>query len=209
MSLVGTGDIRTWIKVSDADKTPNVKFEALINAIEGYIEQYTNRKLEAQLFKTMPDYCYFDGTGIDTMWTPVFPIWRVDELVIDSDRVFTDSGSLVSTNGENLIIYPSEGKIVLDTSSGFGIFTRGRRNVRLAYYAGYGAGSYPVPSDLKQVIVEMVVASFNEGITGVHTVVGPQESKFIKMLSKNTYWSNVINSYKNYAIIAGLNVGVY
>lgn len=209
MSIVGTGDVRTWLNLPEADKGPNAKIASLINAVEGFAEQYTKRKLEAAQFTTNPDYCYFDGTGLSTLWTPVTPIWRVDEIVIDNNREFTDAGTLVSTNGEGLIIYPSEGKIVLDQNSGFGVFTRGQRNVRLKYYAGYGEGSYPAPYDLKQVIIEMVTTSFNEGITGIHTVVGPQESKLVKMLSTNTFWSDVLNSYKNYSIMAGLNVGVY
>ena len=143
------------------------------------------------------------------MWTPVFPIWRIDEIRIDNNRVFTDPGTLVSTNGENLIIYPEEGKIKLDTNSGFGSFARGSRNVRLKYFAGFAAGSYPVPIDLKQVIIEMSAASFSEGITGVHTVVGPQESRVMNMLRNNSFWTQVLDSYKNYSMMAGLNRDVF
>ena len=45
-------------------------------------------------------------------------------------------------------------------------------------------------------MIEMCVESFKEGMTAVHSVVGPQESKFIQMLSRNSFWSNVLNKYK-------------
>lgn len=205
MSLVGTGDVREWLNIPISDYQPNAKISTLISAVEKYIEQYCSRKFEAQLFETHPDYCYFDGTGAHSIWLPVYPIWRVDEVRIDNDRDFTDSGTLVSTNGEDLIIYPTEGKVTLDTSSSFGSYARGRRNVRFKYYAGYGTGSYPIPGDLKQVIIEMVVQAFNEGITGIHTVMGQQESKIMRMLSGRSFWTDVLNSYKNYSIMTGLN----
>ncbi len=207
--LVGTGEVKNWMGLPDSDNKPNAKAELLINAVEGFIERYCKRKFEAEQFTTNPDYSFFDGTGISSMWTPVFPIWRVDEIRIDNNRVFTDSGTLVSTDGADLIIYPTEGKITLDTSSGFGKFSRGRRNVRLKYFAGYAAGSYPIPFDLKQVIIEMVTASFSEGITGIHTVTGQQESKVMNMLSRNSFWTNTLNSYKRYDVMAGLNADVF
>lgn len=201
--LVGTGDIRSWLGIEDGDKGPNAKLESLSNAIQSFVENYTGRKLEAQLFETHPDYCYFDGTGLRFMYLPVYPIWRVDELRIDSDRVFTDSGTLASTDGDDLIIYPKESKIALDPQNNpFGSFVRGRRNIRVKYYAGYAAstGSYIIPYDLKQTIIEMAVESLSERITGIHSVVGPTETRIMNMLSGNSVWRKTLNAYKNYAI---------
>ena len=201
--LVGTGDIRTWLGIEDGDKKPNAKLESISQAIQAFVENYTGRKLEAQLFNTDPDYCYFDGTGLRFMYLPVYPIWRVDELRIDNDRLFTDSSTLASTDGADLIIYGKEGKVAIDLSnSSHGSFTRGRRNVRVKYYAGYGAGSYPLPYDLKQVIIEMAVQTHKEGMTGLHAVVGPQETKIMNYLSGNSMWRKTLNSYKNYAVNA-------
>lgn len=203
--LVGTADIRSWLGLEDGDKKPNAKLETLSQAIQAFVEGYTSRKLEAQQFTTHPDYCYLDGMGTRFMYLPVYPIWRVDEIRIDNDHVFTDSGTLVSTDGDDILIYPKEGKVDLDTQTNpFGSFTRGRRNVRVKYYAGYAAttGSYIIPYDLKQVIIEMVVQTHKEGMTGLHAVVGPQETRIMNLMSGNSMWRKVLNSYKNYAVNA-------
>jgi hypothetical protein len=89
-----------------------------------------------------------------------------------------------------------------------GYFTKGHRNIKIDYVAGYApvvggtnngaVSSYPIPNDLKQVMIEMSVQAFKEGITAVHTVVGGLESppSFIQLLSNNSFWRNVLNKYK-------------
>ena len=194
--LVGTGDIRTWLALASNDTGPNQKLENLSNAVQDFIENQCNRKFEAVLYKTHPYHCYFDGTGQAFIYLPQYPIWYVNEVAIDADRNFA-AGATIAT--DDIIVYPQEGKIVSEA----GYFTRGRRNVRVEYYAGYGTGSYPVPFDLKQVIIEMSVQAVKEGITAVHTVVGTEETKFIQMLNKDSMWRKTIMSYKNMAVITG------
>jgi hypothetical protein len=99
----------------------------------------------------------------------------------------------------DLVVYWEQGKIYSEA----GYFTKGHRNIKINYIAGYGpaaSSSYPVPYDLKQVIIEMAVQSFKEGITGVHTVQGIEETKMIQMLSANTVWKNTLNAYKKYSV---------
>jgi hypothetical protein len=204
--LIGTGDVRSYLGLDPEDKKPNAKISSLINSIQGFAENYCNRPFEAKLYKTDPQYCYFDGTGYGVMFLPVYPVWYVNEVAIDADRVF---GSATLTATDDIILYETAGKIVGDA----GNFTKGRRNVRLEYYAGYGAGTHPthdgqgfvqfaVPYDLKQTIIEMVIKAINEGITGIHTIAGVEENKLVQMLNSNSVWKATLDIYKRWDINA-------
>lgn len=190
--LIGTGDVRIWMGLPDGDKGPNAKILTLCQAIQTFVERYTQRKLEAQRFTTHPDYCYLDGTGQPWIYLPVYPIWNIYECAIDGDRDF-GSGTLVAT--DDIFFYP-DGKVISDEA---GYFTRGRRNVRFDYYAGYSGtttDSYPLPADLKQTMIEMIAESYKVGLTAIHQVQMPQgEVAFLKLLSNNTFWKECLGRY--------------
>jgi len=204
--LIGTGDVRTYLALPLEDKTANTKIASVINSIQGFAENYCNRPFEAKLYKTDPQYCYFDGTGHGFMFLPVYPVWYVNEVALDGNRVF-GSGTLTATN--DIILYEQAGKIVSDA----GYFSKGKRNVRVEYYAGYGTGTHPthdgqgivqfaVPYDLKQTIIEMVIKALNEGITGVHTVAGVEENKLVQMMNTNSVWRATLDIYKRWDVNA-------
>jgi hypothetical protein len=193
--LIGTSDLRSWLSLQDSDKTANDKLENLSLAIQDFVQNYTNRKLEATYYSNHRDYSIYDGNGFSSIFTKQYPISWVNQVYVDSDRVWS-SGSLIAS--ADLVIYWETGEIYSEA----GFFTKGRRNVRIDYIAGFGpatASSYPLPYDLKQTMIEMAVQTFKEGITGVHSVQGVEETKFIQMLSSNTLWRNTLNSYKNFA----------
>ena len=204
MSLISTADIRVWLGLAEGDKTPNEKLASISKAVEDFVDSYTNRQLEAKVYRTDPSFSYLDGNGRPWILAPQYPISYITEIAIDSDRAF-GSGTLLAS--ADFFWYPS-GKIV---SEG-GYFTRGRRNVRLDYVAGYApvvggthnaaVSTYPMPYDLKQTMIEMVVESFKEGITAIHSVQGAEgETKMINMLSKNSFWKTTLNKYKAFDIM--------
>lgn len=194
--LIGTSDVRSWLSIPDGEKAPNDKLLTLCTAIQSFVESYCNRKFEAQRFKTHPDYSYLDGTGKSWIYLPVYPIWDIYEVAVDGSREF-GSGTLIGTDD---IFFNSQGKVYTEAE----YFTRGRRNVRFDYYAGYGAGSYPLPYDLKQVMVEMVVDSYKSGLTAIHQVQLPTgETSFMKLLSNNTFWKETLARYTK---IAGMDI---
>ena len=116
---------------------------------------------------------------------------------------------------DDVVLYETEGKVAAVQGD---YFMKGRRNIRLEYYAGYGAGthashdglgyvSFPVPYDLKQVIIEMVVQANKEGISGVHSISGDQgDTHMMQMLSGKSMWRQTINLYKNYARLPSYDV---
>lgn len=202
MSLISTADLRTWLSIEDGDTKPNAKLEDISKAVEDFVDSFTNRKLEAARYNSDPQFTYLDGNGETYIYTRQYPISYVYGVYVDADRVF-GSGTEIAT--ADIFYYPS-GKVV---SEG-GYFTRGRRNVKIDYIGGYApvvggthdntVSSYPLPYDLKQVMLEMTVESYKEGISAIHTVVTPGqvEPKIIQMLSKNSFWSNVLNKYKSF-----------
>lgn len=207
MSLISTSDLRVWMGIEDGDKSPNAKLSAIAQAVEDFVDSYTNRKLEAAVYRTNNDYCYLDGTGKPWIYLPLYPVSYVSEVNIDSARDF-GSGTLLAS--ADFFFYPNSGKLV---SEG-GYFTYGRRNIRLDFIAGYApvvggthnavVSSYPLPLDLQQVMKEMAVNSFKEGITAIHTAQssGGQGvfGQFHYMLAGESFWKNVLNKYKNFAV---------
>lgn len=208
MSLISTYDVRLWMGIEEGDENPNAKIASIISVIEDFADSYTNRKLEAARYLTHPDFSYYDGNGKNYIYLKQYPVSYVSSVNMDADRVFA-SGTLFASS--DYYWYPSEGKLRMEGNHWpfdrySGGFYHGRRNILVDYIAGYApvvggthnaaVSTYPIPMDLRQTMIEMCVESFKEGMTAVHSVVGPQESKFIQMLSRNSFWSNVLNKYK-------------
>ena len=205
--LISTYDIRLWMGTPEGDKDVNPKLSYISQAVQDFVESYTNRQLEAKRYLTDPDYSYFDGNGRDFIYLPVYPVSYVSSVHIDANREF-GSGTLVAS--ADLFWYPRDGKLVLDSD----VLYRGRRTIRIDYIAGYApiagvvggthnptVSSYPIPNDLKQTMIEMCVESIKEGITAVHTVqpgAGGGDPRVIQMLSRNSSWTNVLNKYKSF-----------
>jgi hypothetical protein len=211
MSLIGTAEVRQWLGLAEGDKEPNDKIATLIDAVEDYVEGACNRKFEAQLYKTDVNYCYLDGTGMAFLYLPQYPVWYVNEVIIDADRNFP-VGYLIGT--DDIILYEQEGRIVSEA----GYFTKGKKNVRVEFYAGFASGShtshfgeglvqFPVPTDLKQTVVEMVSQLIKDGVTTLHSPQQDNRRSFEQMVSSNSFWKGTINSYKNFSAVA--NYGYY
>lgn len=204
--LIGTADVREWLKIPDGDKQPNPKLYTLCLAVQDFCDSFTHRKLEAARYNSDPQYTYLDGSGKRWIYVNQYPVSYVHEVNVDSDRDF-GTGTQIAL--DDFFFYP-DGKVVSEA----GYFIRGRRNVKIDYTAGYAplaggtydssVSSYPLPYDLKQVMIEMVADSFKEGVTSIHSVSSAEETKFIRMLSGNTSWKMTLDRYKR--IDMGLGV---
>lgn len=196
--LIGTGDVRQWVTIPAGDKEPNPKLNSLCQAVQDFCNSYTHRELEAARYNSDPQYSFLDGRGKAWIYVPQYPVSYVFGAYVDSDREF---GTATMIDAGDIFFYP-DGKII---SEG-GYFIRGRRNVKIDYIAGYApivggthdaaVSSYPLPYDLKQTMVEMVVDAFKEGVTAIHSVVSGEETKFIRMFSGKTAWKMTLDRYK-------------
>ena len=193
----------------DGDKRINPKLLAIAQAIQAFVECSCNRNLEAQHYHNDPYYSYIDGRGKRFFYLPQHPVSYLSEVNVDPNRVW-NSSTIVSPND---YFWMPTGKVEANAvnfypNSDNGYFYRGKRIIKCDYIAGYApvvggtwdstVSTYPIPADLKQVMVEMCVESIKEGITGVHTVQGNTTTpdRFTKMLSANSFWMEVITSFK-------------
>lgn len=215
MSLISTYDLRLWMGLEEGDKKPNAKLSSIALAVEDFVDSYTGRKLEAARYLTNPDFSYYDGTGKNYLYLTQYPVSYVSSVNMDADHAF-GAGTLFASG--DYFWYPSSGKLRLsgtqwpfDNCSGG--FNHGRRNILVDFIAGYApvvggtynavVSSYPLPLDLKQTMMEMCVESFKEGMTAVHSVVGQSESKFIQMLTRNSFWSHTLTKHKAFDMMIG------
>ena len=221
MSLISTGDVVTWLGMSSSDRDIFPKLEAVAKAIEDFADSYTNRKLEAQRYLTDPYYSYLDGQGGRWIYLPQYPVSYVSSVNVDNSRVFA-SATLVAS--ADYFWYPN-GKVVVEgdyfsseESFGGSLMVRGRRNILIDYTAGFApvvggthnaaVSTYPLPYDLKQVLLEMTAQSVKEGITALKTVVPPQgDVKFMQMLSGNSFWRTVLDKYRAFSKSLGISRG--
>ena len=199
MGLISTADLRSWLSLPSGDKKSNVKLDSIAKAIEDFVDSYTMRKIEATRYNTDPHNTFLDGNGSREIYLPQFPVSYVFQVNVDSEREY---GSANDIDLADVFYYPN-GKLVSES----GFFSKGMRNVKVDYIAGFApvvggtynaqVSSYPLPLDLKQVMVEMTVETFKEGITAIHTIdAGDHGDKIIRMLTQNSFWSNVLNKYK-------------
>jgi hypothetical protein len=201
--LVSTYDIRNWLGLEDGDKEPNAKFEAISKAVQDFCCTMTGRQLEAKHYATDPEHCYLDGKGERYLYLPQYPVSYVASINIDADRAFGSSTQLAASD----FVYYSSGKVYNDN----GLFYKGRRNILVDYVAGYApvvggtwnssVSTYPIPNDLKQVMVEMSAEAFKEGLTAVHSIVGSENApgRFVQLLTGKSFWRQVLNFHANYA----------
>lgn len=200
MALISTGDIRTWMGIEEGDKKPNPKFEAIIPAVQGFCDSYLNRRLEAETYFQDQRFSYLDGNNERTIFLPQYPVSYVSSVHVDTDRVFDDSTKIAEAD---FYFYPS-GKLITEGSH----FVQARRNVLVHYTAGYApivggshnsaVSTYPIPADLKQVMVEMCVDSIKEGMTALHSVVGDKAPP-TSMIDKNGFWRETLLKYRAYS----------
>lgn len=124
--------------IPDADQT---RIENLINAASLHANSHTKRKLLAR------DYTEdYDGQALNELVLNEYPVNSITSIYIDADRDFTSDTELT----DDYYIYYDDIGVVVRTN---GVFTKGRKNVRITYNAGLTT----IPEDLKQSAAEMVL----------------------------------------------------
>lgn len=141
---------------------------ALITALSRYVINFTGRKGLNQVLSVTD---VLDGSGSDKQFLNEFPIQAVASVSIFGVAVQAspDGISAGYINDLNSVI------LLPGTSWGFGSlgqykarFPRGRRNITVAYTAGYGPATDPpgnsifngAPDDLGQAVTELVVQQY-------------------------------------------------
>lgn len=156
----------------------------LISQSSKKISEYCGgRKFAAQDYTGSDENTLYDGEGDSILLTRQYPINSVTSLKDDPDRAFGASSLIDSSD---YVIYPTHGKIELDGLT----FTIGKRNIKIAYNAGYD----PLPRDLVLACEQLVMADYLEHLASVNVAASDEVIYKPEKLRKEA-WA-VIERYK-------------
>jgi hypothetical protein len=160
VDLCTLADLRAWLNVG-ATTTDDVLLQSLLTRVSATMQNWMNR--------TIPSASYTetrDGNGSDSMVMANKPIIDVASLTIGGKSIPESPDGI-----QNGYVFGEWGIYLL----GYG-FTQGRRNVKIAYTAGYAT----VPNDLAQACIEQAAYQYRQkshiGQTG--TGMGPEHISF-------------------------------
>jgi len=140
-ALISVSDFKKFIGQTTSSTDYEGRYEDIINQVSWRFNSMTNRKLKARELTE-----YYDGTGGSQLYTKEWPINdSASEIDIrtDSDRSYSTSSKIGSTS---IIIYSSEGKVILDGES----FETGPQSIKLVYNAGYSTIPYELAYACKE-----------------------------------------------------------
>jgi hypothetical protein len=152
-------DLKAWLNISTS--TDDVLLQRLLTAVSVTMQNWMNR--------TIPQASYTDtrdGNGSDTLSLAYKPVTAVTSVTVNGQAV------LPSPDGIQPGFVFSDTAVYLIGSR----FTQGRRNVQVAYTAGYAT----IPADLAQACIEQAAYQYRAkshiGQTG--TGMGPEHISF-------------------------------
>lgn len=137
-ALLDVADVFNYMKLPtpDANDPDYTLVESLINRASDFVESYIGHPV---INKSMT--VKLDGNGADELMLPYFPVQSVESVIMD--------GVDVTSNAD---FYP-EGFLFFKDC---GTFTRGKKNVEVAYTVGHGANKNAIPQDIKQAALLIV-----------------------------------------------------
>ena len=138
---------KNYLQLEMAETKDNNTVIQFINSASWFCNSYTYRKLKSRSLTE-----YYSGDGENVIFTNNYPITAITNVYDDPDRSYgadtlIDSGDLVYM--PNDLAY----KIVYDG----GTFTRGIKNLKVEYTAGYET----VPYDLEEACLQVVGMFWN------------------------------------------------
>ena len=170
--LVTLADMKAYLNIESSDTAYDDIITDMINAVGAQFDNYTNRTLEAD------DYTLqIDGSGLDHIFLPDYPINSITSLHIDTDRVFGDDAEISTSN---YVKYDASGKITLVSNSWWcGKFPAEAQCVKIVYNAGYittAGDTYNLPADIYKACKDQVKYLYRkwqnseEGLSSYSTV---------------------------------------
>ena len=155
-ALVDWPTVITYLKLEDTPEE-EAYYALLINAASNIANKTAKRHLKAKDYDEV-----LDGSGIDTLVMPGYPVITITKLYVDTARVFG-----IDTEVTDYLIYEKSGVLALINS----VFPAERQCVKVQFNAGYAAGN--VPYDLQVAILETIAWNqkrFSSGTIGVKSM---------------------------------------
>lgn len=132
VALISLNDAKAFLKVTA--NTDDGIIGDLINGVSQMINQYCGRTL---LSATYTDY--LDGTGSAELLLPNYPVTAITSINDDVDRVWAAGDNIDITTNVN---WEGTSGIVRLWNNEYG-FSKGNRNVKVVYVAGYSLATMP------------------------------------------------------------------
>jgi len=153
-SLITLEDLKEYLADLATDELVtggerNEELEHIINAVSGYCNTRTHRKL-----KTRENTEYYDGDGTDVLFVDNYPITSTAATISIWNDVDRDYGDNEKIDAEDIIIYADDGIIKLEED----VFSKGYQSVKITYTAGYtltAGETHTIPGDLSMAVKMM------------------------------------------------------
>lgn len=140
-ALTTTANLKAWVGLNGS--ADDAVLDRLVTSISAYVEAYLNRKIASATYTDV-----LDGTGTNGLMLPRYPVTAVSSVSI--------GGVLVSAAADDASMGYVWSDIGLDYRGG--VFTSGRRNVRVTYTAGYSV----TPPEIEQAVLELAALRYRE-----------------------------------------------
>jgi hypothetical protein len=125
--IVTLKEVKKWLKIDLFNHEPDVNLNYLRSWVTSFIEQYINKQVI-----TRPYVEYQDGDGQKNLLTRFYPIYSVDTIYDDPDRLW-GAGELIAST--DYVTYYDRGEIKLTGSET--IFLTSQQNIQITYRAGF------------------------------------------------------------------------
>lgn len=135
-------NVKTWLGLLQNNDS-DALLTRLIAAASAFIESWCGRSFAVQNYSELRS-----GTGNDMLMFGAWPVTAVASVTVDGRPI--PAASDFHSPGYRF----DDNAVVLQ---GY-LFTRGRRNVALAYTAGYAA----IPAEIEQACIDLVALRFKE-----------------------------------------------
>lgn len=140
-ALVELDQVKPFVNVSGVGEDTILTF--WINAASWFCNTHTRREL---LSRAQTEY--YNGDGTNTLLVNNYPITAITHVYDDLDRTYGDDTELDSDD----LVYMPDGLAYSIVYDG-GAFTRGVKNIKAMYTAGYAT----VPWELQQACLEIII----------------------------------------------------
>lgn len=183
IDLTTLAEVKAYLNVTGT--TADVLLQSLITAVSQAMMNYCNRTFQLQSYTETRD-----ATG-NTQWVMLnYPIVSVTSVSVNGNTIPPSTGFNGGGYGGRSGYYNGVWSVMID---GYCV-PRGRRNVMIAYTAGYAT----IPADLDQACIETVALKYKQkdriGISGSEGIDGQHIT--YKDLAMSSSVILVLNQYK-------------
>jgi hypothetical protein len=154
VSLASRDALKRYLGIDASDSTHDDLIDELIAYASERIESYCRRRFASEEVTE-----YHDGPGTNEIVLLRRPVSGTPQVYVDSDREFPESSRLPASE---VVVYPETGVLVRIGAD----IPGGRRNVKVAYAAGYGT----VPDDLEAACVKLAASWYAHARSGADGV---------------------------------------